>query len=67
MNIIKTDNAKIHIEIAAFTEDGERHVIIRTEDNPQNQTVVVLPASIVKSKFTDAAFIRCITNFFIKD
>lgn len=67
MNIIKTDNAKIHIEIATFTEEGERHVIIRTEDNPQNQTVVVLPASIVKSKFTDAAFIRCITNFFIKD
>ena len=67
MNIIKTDNAKIHIEIAAFTEDGERHVIIRTEDNPQNPTVVVLPASIVKSKFTDAAFIRCITTFFIKD
>lgn len=67
MNIIKTDNAKIHIEIAAFTEDGERHVIIRTEDNPQNPTVVVLPASIVKSKFTDVAFIRCITNFFIKD
>lgn len=67
MNIIKTDNAKIHIEIVAFTEDGERHVIIRTEDNPQNPTVVVLPASIVKSKFTDAAFIRCITNFFIKD
>lgn len=67
MNIIKTDNAKIHIEIVAFTEDGERHVIIRTEDNPQNPTVVILPASIVKSKFTDAAFIRCITNFFIKD
>lgn len=67
MNIIKTDNAKIHIEIVAFTEDGERHVIIRTEDNPQNPTVVVLPASIVKSKFTDAAFIRCLTNFFIKD
>lgn len=67
MKSIKTDNAKIHIEIAAFTEDGERHVIIRTEDNPQNPTVVVLPASIVKSKFTDAAFIRCITNFFIKD
>ena len=67
MRTIKTDNAKIHIEIVAFTEDGERHVIIRTEDNPQNPTVVVLPASIVKSKFTDAAFIRCITNFFIKD
>lgn len=48
-------------------EEGERHVIVRTEDNPQDPTVVVLPASIVKSKFTDAAFIRCITNFFIKD
>lgn len=67
MRTIKTDNAKIHIEIAAFTEEGERHVIIRTEDNPKDPTVVVLPASIVKSKFTDAAFIRCITNFFIKD
>ena len=62
MRTIKTDNAKIHIEIAAFTEEG-----VRTDDNPQDQTVVVLPASIVKSKFTDAAFIRCITNFFIKD
>lgn len=67
MKSIKTDNAQINIEIAAFTEEGERHIIICTADNPKDPTVVVLPASIVKSKFTDAAFIRCLTNFFIKD
>ncbi len=67
MNIIKTDKAKIEIEIISFNEQGERHVIVRTEDNQRDPTVIVLPASIVKSKFTDAALIRHITNFLIKD
>ncbi len=67
MKTIKTDNAKIEIEIVNFSEQGERHVIVRTEGNQKDPTVVVLPASIVKSKFTDAALIRHITNFLIKD
>ena len=67
MKTITTDNAKIEIEIVSFNEQGDRHVIVRTEDNQEDSTVVVLPASIVKSKFTDAALIRHITNFLIKD
>ncbi|MBO6305438.1 MAG: hypothetical protein J6M62_10245 [Selenomonadaceae bacterium] len=65
MKTIKTENAKIEVELVSFIEAGDIHIIIRTEGN--NPEVVVLPASIVKSKFTDAAFIRCITDFFIKD
>ena len=64
MRTIKTENAKIGIEILALAEQGDRQVIIRTENE---QTVIVLPAAIVKSKFTDAALIRHITNFLIKD
>ena len=67
MKTIKTEKAKIAIEIVSFNEQGERHVIVRTEDNQKDPTVIVLPASIVKSKFTDAALIRHITNFLIKD
>lgn len=67
MKTIKTDKAKIEIEIVSFNEQGERHVIVRTEENQRDPTVIVLPASIVKSKFTDAALIRHITNFLIKD
>ena len=67
MKTIKTDKAKIEIEIVSFNEQGERHVIVRTEDNQRDPTVIVLPASIVKSKLTDAALIRHITNFLIKD
>lgn len=63
MKTIKTDKAKIEIEIVSFNEQGERHVIVWTEDNQRDPTVIVLPASIVKSKFTDAALIRHITNF----
>ena len=67
MKTIKTDKAKIEIEIVSFNGQGERHVIVRTEDNQKDPTVIVLPASIVKSKFTDEALIRHITNFLIKD
>lgn len=67
MKTIKTDNTKIEIEVVAFNEQGERHIIIRTESNRDNPDVIVLPDSVVKSKFTDAAFVRCIINFFIKD
>ena len=67
MKTIKTDKAKIEIEIVSFNEQGERHVIVRTEGNQKDPTVIVLPASIVKSKFTDAALIRHITNFLNKD
>ena len=67
METIKSDKAKIEIEIVSFNEQGERHVIVRTEGNQKDPTVIVLPASIVKSKFTDAALIRHITNFLIKD
>ena len=49
MKTIKTDKAKIEIEIVSFNEQGERHVIVRTEDNQKDPTVIVLPASIVKS------------------
>lgn len=67
MKTIKTDNTKIEIEIISFNEQCERHVIVRTEDNQKDPAMIILPASIVKSKFTDAAFIRHITNFLIKD
>jgi len=65
MRTIKTENTKIEIELVSFAEAGDTHIIVRTEGN--NPIVLVLPASIVKSKFTDAAFVRCITDFFIKD
>lgn len=47
MKTIKTDKAKIEIEIVSFNEQGERHVIVWTEDNQRDPTVIVLPASIV--------------------
>lgn len=67
MRTIKTENAKIEVELISFQEAGDVHIIVRTEDNQSNPIVLVLPVSIVKSKFTDAAFVRCITDFFIKD
>lgn len=65
MKTIKTENAKIEVEFVSFQEAGDIHIIVRTEGN--NPIVLTLPASIIKSKFTDAAFVRCITDFFIKD
>lgn len=65
MKTIKTENAKIEIELVSLQEAGDIHIVVHMAEN--NPIILVLPASIVKSKFTDAAFIRCITDFFIKD
>lgn len=66
MRTVKTENAKIEVEIVSFTEAGDKHLIVNF-GKKEEQIVVVVPNSIVKTKFTDAAFARHILNFLIKD
>lgn len=66
MKTVKTDNAKIEIEIVNFTEAGDKHLIINFGQK-DDQIVAIVPNSVVKTKFTDAAFAKHILNFLIKD
>lgn len=64
MKTIKTDFVDITI-IVSDTDEGNKHIFIKY--GFCQSLDIELPASIVKSKFTDAALIRHITNFLIKD
>lgn len=64
MKTIKTDSVSIEIVISD-TEEGNKHILVKYGFCQCAE--FELPASIVKSKFTDAALIRHITNFLIKD
>ena len=66
MKILKTDNTKIEIEVLNFTETGDKCFTINFGSKTE-EIACTVPSSIVKSKFTDAAFARHILNFFIKD
>jgi hypothetical protein len=66
MKTIKTENAKIKIELARFNEAGDLHLVVHLNSD-QNPVIAIVSYQIVKTKFTDAAFTRHILNFLIKD
>ena len=66
MRSIKTSNVQIKINITDF-ENGDCLITVDFGQNEKERPGVMLPREITKTKFTDAAFIRHIMNFFIKD
>lgn len=66
MRTIKTDNSKITIEISNESSSDEIKILVNVEGSPEAISAKI-PSTIMKTKFTDAAFFRHIINFLIKD